>query len=99
MPDGPLMARIASSARALEVTHECRRKPAADENARRRVERSELGGVSEAAFDGHEGVLARPAGSDPGPRRTPGGVRSILQVDRKPPRQQPLPGDVRLGRL
>src|SRR6516225_11898891 len=45
--------------------HECRRKPAADEDARRRVECSELGGVSETALDGHESLLARPAGSDP----------------------------------
>src|SRR5215471_13854148 len=65
MPDGPATGAHPGH-KAMEVTHECRRKPAADEDARRRVERSELGGVSEAALNGHEGVLARSAGSDPG---------------------------------
>jgi hypothetical protein len=63
------------------------------------MELAELGSFSQAAFVRHEGLLARAAGSDTWPRRAPGRVSSVLQIHREPPRKQPVPGDVRLGRL
>ena len=52
-----------------------------------------------AALGGHRGVLAGPAGTDTWSRCPPSRVGSVLQVHREPSGEQPVQGDVRLGRL